>query len=49
MVQVRTMSYEGVTMTRDNQYLLPDGAYGSPMHSCYRTQVMQVRAAPRTL
>ena len=35
---VRTMSYQGVTMTRDDQYLLPDGAYGQPMHSCYRTQ-----------
>ena len=39
---VRAMSYEGVTMTRDNMYLLPDGAWGSPMYSCYRTQVMQV-------
>ena len=41
---VHMISYQGVTMTRDNQYLLPDGAYGSPMHSCYRTQVMQARS-----
>lgn len=39
---VRAISYTGVTLTRDNNYLLPDGSHGSPMRSCYRTQIMDV-------
>ena len=35
---VRSVSYTGVTMTRDNQYLTPDDSYSLPLRSCFRAK-----------
>ena len=37
---VRKASYSGVTVTRDNRYLTPDGSYATPLSSCYRSETM---------
>jgi hypothetical protein len=37
---IRSISYSGVTLTRDNQYLTPDGSYSVPRRSCYRSKTL---------
>ena len=44
---VRKVSYTGVTLTRDNLYLTPDGSYSIPHRSCRRAEVMDMtRTSP---
>ena len=38
---VLKLEYTGVSITRDNNYLTPDGSYSMPYRSCSRTQSMQ--------
>lgn len=35
---IRTVSYTGVTMTRDNRYLTPDGSVTMPLSACSRSE-----------
>lgn len=37
---VRKTSYTGVSLTRDNRYLTPDGSFSVPLRSCYKSEVM---------
>ena len=36
---IRQISYTGVSMTRDNKYLTPDGSMSIPLYACARSEI----------